>query len=115
MGDFRADGLLERLIFEHQRCAIERNPCVCGIVALLPRYDRAGEPLQDDVLTDALRWELPSGAAAAADVSAALGESLTPAEGALRLLATPAALAQVAVDDELRRSVRAALDGLERE
>ncbi len=114
MGDFRADGLLERLIFEHQRCAIERNPCVCGIVALLPRYDRAGEPLQAGALTDALRWELPSGAAAA-DVSAALDESLTWAEGALRLLATPAALAEVAVDDALRRSVRAALDGLERE
>ena len=115
MGNFRADGLLERWTFEHRICAIERNLYVCGIVALLPRYDRAGEPLQDDALTDALRWELPSGAAAAADVSAALGESLTRTEGALRLLATAAALAQVAVDDELRRSVRAALDTLERE
>jgi glucosamine--fructose-6-phosphate aminotransferase (isomerizing) len=114
MGHFCADGALERWIFEHCECAIERNSGVCGIVALLPRYDRAGEPLQDDALTDALRWELPSGAAAA-DVSAALGESLTRAEGALRLLATPAALAQVAVDDGLRRSVRAALDTLERE
>ena len=67
---------------------------MCGIVALLPRYDRAGEPPAPDALLSAL-------------------DSPPDVERALRLFAAPAALARLAVDDALRASVGEALARLE--
>jgi glucosamine--fructose-6-phosphate aminotransferase (isomerizing) len=80
---------------------------MCGIVALLPRYDRAGATPAAEELLAALTWPQPS--PGSVPTTAAASDLLTTthqaADEALALLSTPAALARVAADDSLRTAI----------
>ena len=91
---------------------------MCGIVALLPRYDRLGETVTPADVLAGLAWNLAPADSEPAPTVAVASEQLTEAhrraEEALRLISTPAGLALLAADADLREQVAAALDGIER-
>ncbi|MFC0003526.1 SIS domain-containing protein [Micromonospora siamensis] len=91
---------------------------MCGIVALLPRYDRLGEAVAADHVLGSLTWDLASPEAVGTVTVAGASELLTDAhrraEKALALLSAPATLGLLAADPGLQGEAIAALDRTQR-